>query len=203
MESSVQASARHTSKITADKWLIRLSAEAHAHPNDAYARRAEAISTISSVLIDVPLRHEHITENAAYDGQISAAWHGEITGNVEELEVAREIISRLAAVPDVQIDGPHWSLSPEASASATEQALRGASATAKRTATTIAESMDGRLGKLLLASTESRSSTPQPVRAEMMATRSAAPPRTLDLELRPAEVEVSENISVTFEFLAN
>lgn len=49
-----KASARHTIHVTADTWRIRLSASAHSHPNDAYARRATAISAIGSVLIDVP-----------------------------------------------------------------------------------------------------------------------------------------------------
>ena len=55
MEPTVKASARHTIHVTTDTWRIRLSASAHSHPNDAYARRATAISAIGSVLIDVPL----------------------------------------------------------------------------------------------------------------------------------------------------
>ncbi|BAU94886.1 hypothetical protein N24_0624 [Corynebacterium suranareeae] len=200
MEPTVQASARHTIHATADTWRIRLSASAHAHPNDAYARRAEAIATISSVLIDVPLFGERLNESTAYDGQINAEWNGEVTGT--DVEIAREIISRLAAVPDVQVDGPTWSLSDSAALEASARALEGAAETAKNTAVTIAESLGGNLGKLLNATTETHSATPAPVRVEMMAARSAQPPRTLELKLAPSDVEVTEKITVTFEFVA-
>lgn len=200
MEPTVKASARHTIHVTADTWRIRLSASAHSHPNDAYARRATAISAIGSVLIDVPLQGERISESTAYDGQINADWNAEVTGT--DVDIARDIISRLAAVPDVQVDGPTWSLSDSAALEASARALEGAAETAKNTAATIAESLGGNLGKLLNATTETHSSTPTPARAEMMAARSAQPPRTLELKLAPSDIEVTEKITVTFEFVA-
>lgn len=200
MDPTVKASARHTIHVTADTWRIRLSASAHSHPNDAYARRATAISAIGSVLIDVPLQGERISESPAYDGQINADWNAEVTGT--DVNIARDIISRLAAVPDVQVDGPLWSLSDSLAAEAAVEALQGAAETAKNTAATIAESLGGSLGKLLSATTETHSATPAPVRVEMMAAKATQPPRTLELKLAPADVEVTEKITVTFEFLA-
>lgn len=201
MEPTVKASARHTIHVTADTWRIRLSASAHSHPYDAYARRAAAISAIGSVLIDVPLQGERISESTAYDGQINADWNAEVTGT--DVEIARNIISRLAAVPDVQVDGPLWSLSDGMAAEAAVEALQGASAAARNTATAIAESLGGRLGALLYATTDTHSSTPKPVRAEMMSAKASIPPRTLDLELAPFDIEVTKEIAVTFEFLAD
>lgn len=201
MEPTVKASARHTIHVTADTWRIRLSASAHSHPNDAYARRATAISAIGSVLIDVPLQGERISESTAYDGQINADWNAEVTGT--DVNIARDIISRLAAVPDVQVDGPLWSLSDSLTAEAAVEALHGAADTARNTATAIAESLGGQLGALLYATTDTHSSTPIPARAEMMAAKASTPPRTLDLELAPSDIEVTKEIAVTFEFLAD
>lgn len=201
MEPTVKASARHTIHVTADTWRIRLSASAHSHPNDAYARRATAISAIGSVLIDVPLQGERISESTAYDGQINADWNAEVTGT--DVNIARDIISRLAAVPDVQVDGPLWSMSDGLAAEAAVEALQGAADTARNTATAIAESLGGQLGALLYATTDTHSSTPIPARAEMMAAKASIPPRTLDLELAPSDIEVTKEIAVTFEFLAD
>ena len=201
MEPTVKASARHTIHVTADTWRIRLSACAHSHPNDAYARRAAAISAIGSVLIDVPLQGERISETTAYDGQINADWNAEVSGT--DVEIARNIISRLAAVPDVQVDGPFWFLSDGADTEAALKAFQGAAETARTTASGIAESLGGKLGALLYATTDTHSSTPMPVRAEMMAAKASIPPRTLDLELAPSDIEVTKEIAVTFEFLAD
>lgn len=74
MEPTVKASARHTIHVTADTWRIRLSASAHSHPNDAYARRATAISAIGSVLIDAPLHtiFSRLASSLGYEGVNSA-----------------------------------------------------------------------------------------------------------------------------------
>lgn len=194
----IEARGSAIESITADQARLTLKAVGqHQIPSSAYRRRDAAISTVKDVLTAIAGKStsaitteaERLDEFQVHSDQVQASWQLEVVVSAAHSAELRELVSRLAGVEDIHLNGPQWTLSLGARKSARSQVLAAAAQAAQEDAETLALAMGGSLGSLVYLSTQD---TPGIYRAEtaaaqpMMAraTSGVLPPRTLELDLR-------------------
>lgn len=213
MRAVVESAGDAVVSATADGWSLQLRVQAvSAQTEDAYRRRTRAVTTVQRVLAALPgatLSGERVESAPQMNSeQIAAGWSGTVSGAVVELGALRELISRLAGVEDVELNGPYWKLSPRAERMARGKALEAASVAARSEAEIIAQALGGQCGALVRAINQSAG---MPIRMEhvaMMGEGAARgveplPARTLELDLEPDSVEVNAQVLVTFGFVSH
>lgn len=195
----------------ADRW--RLSVQVHARssePEAAFSRRTHAVATIQRVLEVLPgveLSQERVEDGMVFDREhVIAGWSGVVTGSVDDVDQLRELISRLAGVAEVEMQGPRWELSAEAGRAGRTAALEAASAAARADAVTIARALGGSCGELLHATSDQNGGYSRAGEAVMTAAASRTggqelPARMMELELAPERIDVDAHVAVTFRFV--
>lgn len=207
---SIRTTASATARARSDRWELDISVAAtSAQPGDASRRRALAVATAQRVLAGHPgtvIDREQVEMGRSYEGDSATArWRARFSGGTGELEALREVVSRLAGVPDLVVTGPTWLLSPELAEQTRLRALAMATTTARTRAEQIATALGGRLATLLQASdggADTGSGEARMYSAIPAVGLAELPPRTLDLDLNPDECEVGVQVSLSFGFRA-
>lgn len=198
---SIRCTGAAAGEFPADTATVRIRvAPRHALAERAHARRVEARDLALGVLAaaaGVQLRGESVSANT-WDGETAAVWECEAVA-VGEFAGLREVISRLAAVPGIEVSGPDWALSPGTALAAREHLLARAVRNARREAEILIEALGGHLGPVLAV--RSGEDGYQPTLMRMTGVDAGSddlPPRTLELDLTPEMIHVEESVTVEF-----
>lgn len=181
---------------------LRVAAE---HPNAqrAYALRGKAREVARRVLAaaaEVEVHGESVSEYAR-EGHTTAVWECQVRA-VGRFDGLREVLARLAEVPDIQVRGPEWRLSPEGHDAAREQLLREAAVAARREAEVLATALGATLGSVARIDAGKQVDVGmQPHRMLLtgeVGSLPPLPPRTLELDLEPELIPLRESVTVEF-----
>ncbi|MDO5669171.1 MAG: SIMPL domain-containing protein [Corynebacterium sp.] len=197
---SIQCTGTATGEFPADTAFLRILVSGrHVDPQQAYRTRLEAREVVLRVIADTTLvvREENVHENS-WDGITHATWECEVaaTGTFAGLQ---EVLSRLAAVPSVGVTGPYWRLSAAARQAARENLLAEAVRRARREAEIMIGALGGTLGSVrAIHSGQDSGAGPEPCMLAAEAGAGEHPPRTLEMDLVPETIPVSESVTVDF-----
>lgn len=194
---SIRCTGTAAGEFPADTAVLRIQASGRdADPGRAYRTRREARDVALGVIADttVEVRAEHVRENT-WDDVTHATWECELvaTGTYAGLQ---EILSRLAAVPSVEVTGPDWRLSAAARQAARENLLAEAVRVARREAEVMIGALGGTLGPVRAIHSGEDHWVVHETR--MMAADGQGPPRSLDMTMEPQLLELSESVTVEF-----
>ena len=182
---SIRCTGTAAGEFPADTAVLRVQASGRdADPGRAYRTRREARDVALGVIADttVEVRAEHVRENT-WDDVTHSTWECELvaTGTYAGLQ---EILSRLAAVPSVEVTGPDWRLSAVARQAAREGLLAEAVRVASEAEVMIGTGQHARAGRAIHSRQDHRG-----VQAAMMAPTVNAHP-FLDMTMEPQLLEL-------------